>query len=53
MQLYHTLDINQGWDGSVKGGNAVAQEDTYVYKINVIDAQNKQHSFIGNVSIIK
>jgi gliding motility-associated-like protein len=53
MELFHTLDIANGWDGSVKGGSTVSQEDTYVYKINVTDSQNKQHSFIGNVTIIK
>ncbi len=52
-KLYHTLDINQGWNGTVNGGSVISQEDTYVYKINVTDSQGKQHSFIGNVTIIK
>ncbi len=52
-KLYHTLNIYQGWNGTVNGGSIISQEDTYVYKINVTDSQNKQHSFIGNVTIIK
>jgi gliding motility-associated-like protein len=52
-ELYHTLDINDGWNGTVKGGSQVSQEDTYVYKINVTDSKNKDHSFVGNVTLIK
>ena len=53
MQLYHTADITRGWNGSVRGGSNIAQEDTYIYKILVTDSQGIQHSYIGNVSIIK
>ena len=53
MQLYHTTDITKGWNGSVNGGSNVAQEDTYIYKIQVIDSQGNAHSYTGNVSIIK
>jgi gliding motility-associated-like protein len=52
-QLYHTTNINQGWDGTVKGGSAVSQEDIYVYKILATDAQNDLHSYIGSVTLIK
>ena len=53
MQLYHTNDLTKGWNGTVAGGSAIAQEDTYIYKILVTDTQGNQHSYIGNVSIIK
>jgi len=52
MQLYHTTDITKGWNGTV-GGGQIAQEDTYVYKIFVTDSQNKQHTYVGNVNLIK
>ena len=52
MQLYHTTDINKGWDGTVSGGG-VEQEDTYVYKIIVTDSEKKQHTYIGNVTLLK
>jgi len=52
MQIYHTKDITQGWDGTVNGGS-VAQEDTYIYKIMVTDAENHQHTYIGNVTLLK
>ncbi len=53
MQLFHSTDINNGWTGTVKGGNAVVQEDTYVYIINATDNKNKKHSYVGKVSLIK
>jgi gliding motility-associated-like protein len=53
MQLYHTTDITKGWNGTVGGGSTVAQEDTYEYKIKVTDAQNKEHAYVGNVTLIK
>jgi len=52
MQLYHTTDITQGWNGTVSGGN-IAQEDTYVYKITLIDSQDNGHTYIGNVTLLK
>jgi len=52
MQIYHTTDITQGWDGTVNGGS-VAQEDTYIYKIIVTDSEKKQHTYVGNVTLLK
>jgi gliding motility-associated-like protein len=52
IQLYHTTDINQGWNGTVNGGS-ISQEDTYIYKITVRDAQGIPHSYIGNVTLVK
>ncbi len=49
--LYTTNDINKGWDGKVKG--VIAQEDTYVYKIEVTDIFKDPHSYIGAVTLIK
>ena len=51
IQLYHTNDINKGWDGTLHG--KVAQEDTYIYKITVTDAEYNQHSYVGDVTLIK
>jgi gliding motility-associated-like protein len=53
MQLYHTKDINQGWNGTVNGAGTVCQEDTYIYKITVMDSEGNQHSYVGNVTLMK
>jgi gliding motility-associated-like protein len=51
--IYTTEDINRGWNGTVNGGNKIAQEDTYVYKIQITDIFKEQHSYIGAVTLIK
>lgn len=51
-EVYHTNSINQGWDGSISGG-AIGPEDTYEYKILVTDTKNKQHSYVGQINLIK
>jgi len=53
MELYHTTNINEGWNGTVHGGSTISQEDVYVYKITVIDSQGNTHSYIGNVTLLK
>jgi len=52
MQVYHTTDITKGWDGSVGGGN-ISQEDTYIYKIQVTDAQKHEHAYVGSINVLK
>lgn len=53
MQLFHSTDINHGWDGTVKSGGTICQEDTYVYLINATDSKNNKHSYTGAVNLIK
>lgn len=52
MELYHTTDINQGWNGTVKG-STIAQEDSYVYKITATDFWNNQHAYTGVITLLK
>ncbi len=51
-QVFYSNNINVGWDGTAKGGN-ICPEGTYVYKINVTDAQDLTHSYVGEVTLIK
>lgn len=51
LQLYHSTDMNAGWDGRVNGN--IAKEDVYIYKIMVIDSKDNEHSYVGNVTLIK
>ncbi|HTB31948.1 MAG TPA: PKD domain-containing protein [Bacteroidia bacterium] len=53
MQLFHSTDINNGWDGRAKAGGSICQEDTYVYMIKATDNKNIQHSYTGSVNLIK
>lgn len=53
MLVYHTSDINKGWNGTVNNrGSVMCQEDTYVYMITCEDTQNKPHSYIGKVTLV-
>ncbi len=53
MQLFHSTDINNGWNGAVNGSGTICQEDTYVYLITVYDSKNIKHSYTGSVNLIK
>ncbi len=50
-ELFHSTNINDGWDGTSKG--TMSPEGTYVYKINVTDTKRKQHTYVGSVYLIK
>jgi gliding motility-associated-like protein len=51
--IFETKDFNKGWDGRANGGKDVAQIDTYVWKVSFTDLLNKNHKFVGHVSLIK
>jgi gliding motility-associated-like protein len=53
MEIYHTTDINEGWNGTVHGSSAISQEDVYIYRITVTDSEGNQHSYIGNVTLLR
>ncbi|MGP8217349.1 MAG: PKD domain-containing protein [Bacteroidia bacterium] len=55
QQLYYTTDIYGGWNGKVQGGTSgtQAQEDTYVWLIEVTDVFHKEHRYVGRVTLIK
>lgn len=53
MQIFHTNDINNGWNGAVNGTGAICQEDTYVYIITVYDNRNHKHTYTGAVNLLK
>ncbi len=53
MKLYHTTDIEKGWNGTVDGGNTICQEDTYVYVATASDPRGNKHQYLGKVTLIK
>ncbi len=52
-EIYHTNNLDNGWNGAVHGVGAICQEDVYVYKITVTDATDNYHTYIGNVNLLK
>ncbi len=51
--IWYTQKWGNKWDGAANGGKKIAQEDVYVWKINVYDFLGKKHSYVGHVSLIK
>jgi gliding motility-associated-like protein len=49
--VYHSTNVKNGWNGSMKGTSAI--EDVYVYLINATDYYNKTYSYKGTVTLIK
>jgi len=49
--LFRALDVKDGWDGFYKG--LKAQEDVYVYKVNIVDINGEKHQFIGHVTLFR
>jgi gliding motility-associated-like protein len=51
--IYHSTDLNGGWDGHVQGKADVCQEDIYVWKIRAVDLKGFKYSKLGHVSLIR
>lgn len=52
-QIFESNDLYKGWDGRVNGKSDLAQEDVYVWKINLTDVFNRDHQYIGHVTVVK
>ena len=51
--IFKSGSVNEGWDGKVQNKSQVAQQDVYVYNIDVKDNLGKKHKYIGTVTIVK
>jgi len=52
LLLFETTNLDNGWDGTYKGGRC--QEDVYVYKVMFVDdPSNKTHTKAGTVNIVR
>jgi gliding motility-associated-like protein len=52
-KIYHTKDIYKGWDGTAKGGDSIAKDDVYTYKIEVYDFNDNLHKYVGHVTLLR
>jgi gliding motility-associated-like protein len=52
-EIFKTSDLNEGWNGRVRGQGEIVQQDVYVYKIFTKDLLHNDHSYIGTVTIVK
>ncbi|MFN7911119.1 MAG: PKD domain-containing protein [Bacteroidota bacterium] len=51
--IYMTSDINEGWDGKVKGKYPEDKMDVYQWKVNVTDKRGKERQLTGHVTLLK
>lgn len=52
-EIFKTTDMNEGWNGRVRGTGEVAMQDVYVYKITTKDLMKNPHSYIGSITLVK
>jgi gliding motility-associated-like protein len=51
--IFYSNDINKKWDGKPGHGNKIAQEDVYVYKIELTDVFGDAHKYSGVINLIR
>lgn len=51
--IFKTNDFNKGWNGKANGGAELAQEDTYVWKINTKSVAGESYRYCGHVNLIR
>ncbi len=51
--IFTADDIDKGWDGKANGGSNVAQQDVYVWKVELTDIFHKKHNYVGTVTIVR
>lgn len=51
--IFESRSMDHHWNGTVNGSLEPAQNDVYIYKIQVEDIFGKKHEYIGHVSLIK
>ncbi len=54
--IWWTEDMNKGWDAKMLSrgdGKTLVQEDTYVWKVVILDVFDKKHNYIGHVSVVR
>ena len=51
--VFNTANIEEGWDGRANNGKDVAQQDVFVWKVELTDIFERKHHYIGTVTIVK
>ncbi len=46
-------DYNKPWDGKANYGTETAQQDIYIYSINITDFVRKKHHYKGTVTLVR
>ncbi len=52
-EIFKSNNLGSGWDGTVRGKDAIAQEDVYVYRVILKDNFGTPHVYNGHVNLVK
>jgi gliding motility-associated-like protein len=50
---FKSTDVTKGWDGRYRSKGDEAQEDTYIWKVQVNDIFGRRHDYHGVVNLLK
>jgi len=51
-KIFETNDMDQAWDGHIKGSEEPIKQDVYVWKATVTDVFMKNHELSGTVTAL-
>ena len=46
-------NLSIGWDGKANGGSMAAQQDVYVYVVNIVDVFGEKHKYVGHFTLVR
>lgn len=51
--IFESNDLYKGWNGAVDNNGPIVQEDVYVWKVKLVDTNDKPYTYVGHVNLIK
>jgi len=51
--VFETDDMNQGWDGRLKGSGRIAPQGTYIWLITIKDAKGNHDRQLGEITLLR
>jgi gliding motility-associated-like protein len=51
--IFVSTNVNQGWDGKVKGGSNFVESDVYVWTVEISDLGGDKYYYTGSVTVVK
>ena len=52
-RIFYTTNLSIGWDGKANGGSMAAQQDVYVYVVNIVDVFGEKHKYVGHFTLVR
>ena len=52
-RVFHTNDMNEGWNGARNNSGSIGELGVYVYNIVLKDWHGTEHKYIGHVTLVR